>query len=199
MSLVVSGIRPVIDFGWIMTLGIALAFVVSFLFFPSFLVMMAPRPSVSDRDATKRITYVIAQFALRYQPKILIVFVVLIGLGLLGLLQLRVDNRFIDYFKTTTEIYRGMSVIDTQLGGTTPLDIIIDADPDFFEYLKELKAEKELFKDPFQSKEETEENYWFHVDELLEIERIHDYLEALPQIGKVLSLGTTLKGAPIPQ
>ena len=193
MSLVVSGIRPVIDFGWIMTLGIALAFIVSFLFFPSFLIFMRPRPSVSDRDATKRITNAIALFALRHQPKILTVFVLLIGLGLVGLFQLRVDNRFIDYFKTTTEIYRGMSVIDTQLGGTTPLDIIIDADPDFFEYLKEIEGEKDPFKDPFQSKEEAEENYWFHPEELLEVERIHDYLEALPQIGKVLSLGMTLK------
>ncbi len=193
MSLVVSGIRPVIDFGWMMTLGIALAFIVSFLFFPLSLLFMRPRSSVSNRDITKRTTNAIALFALRHQPKILTFFAVLIALGLFGIFQLRVDNRFIDYFKKTTEIYQGMNVIDTQLGGTTPLDIIIDAAPDFFDYLKELEAEKDLFEDPFRSEDEAAENYWFHPDELLEVERIHDYLETLPQIGKVLSLGTTVK------
>ena len=192
-SLLVSGIRPVIDFGWIMTLGIALTFVVSFLFFPSLLVLMRPRSSVSDCDATKRATHAIADLTLRHQYKILTLFAVLIVCSLVGIFQLRVDNRFIDYFKKTTEIYQGMRVIDTQMGGTTPLDIIIDADPDFYEFLKELKAEKEAFKDPFRTEEEDEENYWFHADTLLEIERLHDYLESLPQIGKVLSLGTTLK------
>ena len=193
MSLVVSGIRPVIDFGWIMTLGIALAFGVSFLFFPSLLVLLPPQPSVPGRDATMRTTHALAVFALRYPHKILTVFAALIVLSVFGILQLRVDNRFMDYFKESTEIYQGMRVIDTQLGGTTPLDIIIDADPAFFEYLKELEAELNLYPDPFESREDTEPNYWFNSDKLLKVEQIHDYLEALPQIGKVLSLGMTLK------
>ncbi len=195
MSLIVSGIRPVIDFGWIMTLGIALAFVVSFIFFPSFLARMRPKTSISGHDFTKRLTNAIAVFALGHRGAILTVFAVLIVYSIVGILQLRVDNRFIDYFKKTTEIYRGLSVIDTQLGGTTPLSIIIEADPKFYEYLKELEAEKEEepFKDPFKREGEDADNYWFHPDELLVVEKIHDYLEALPQIGKVLSLGTTLK------
>ncbi|MDP6223280.1 MAG: hypothetical protein QF505_05355, partial [Candidatus Micropelagos thuwalensis] len=32
-----------------------------------------------------------------------------------------------DYFKPTTEIYQGLSLIDKKLGGTAPLDIIISA------------------------------------------------------------------------
>ncbi|SVE23678.1 uncharacterized protein METZ01_LOCUS476532, partial [marine metagenome] len=95
------------------------------------------------------------------------------------------------------EIYQGMSVIDTQLGGTTPLSIIIDAEQDFFTYLKEVakdKEEKDLSDDPFSEIEEyEEENYWFNTEKLLEVEKIHDYLETLPQIGKVLSIATTLK------
>jgi predicted RND superfamily exporter protein len=192
-SLVVSGIRPVIDFGWIMTLGIALAFVVSFILFPSSLAQMRHTTAVLGRDVTHRLTNAIALFALGHRNKILTLFAALTLLSLLGILQLRVDNRFIDYFKQSTEIYQGMRVIDTQLGGTNPLAIIIDADPKFFEYLKKLKAEEELFKDPFKQAGEDDDTYWFHPDRLLEVEKIHDYLESLPQIGKVLSLGTTLK------
>ena len=138
-SLVVSDIRPVIDFGWIMTLGISLAFVIAFIFFPSFLKMMPPKPSVSAHDITKRLTTGIALFALRHKNKVLGLFAVLTVVAGVGLTRLGVDNRFIDYFKDTTEIYRGMSVIDTQLGGTTPLEILIDADQNFYDYLKMLE------------------------------------------------------------
>ncbi len=196
-SLVVSGIRPVIDFGWIMTIGISLGFILSFIIFPSFLGLMKPQGAVSNHDATKRMTNGIALFALTHKSRILGLTAVLVVLGAIGISQLRVDNRFIDYFKTNTEIYQGMSVIDTELGGTTPLDIIIEADQDFFDYLKELENqedEEDLFDDPFADAEDTEEeNYWFHPEKLLEVEKIHDYLEALPEIGKVLSIATTLK------
>ena len=196
-SLVVSDIRPVIDFGWIMTLGISLAFVLSFIFFPSFLKMMSPRPSVSAHDITKRMTHGIALIALHHKNKILALFAVLAVASGVGLTKVGVDNRFIDYFKDTTEIYRGMSVIDTQLGGTTPLEILIDADQNFYDYLKMLEKEKDEFfegDDPFAEHEDKqEENYWFHPNKLLEVEKVHDYLESLPEIGKVLSMGTTLK------
>ena len=74
-----------------------------------------------------------------------------------GVFQLQVDNRFIDYFKKDTEIYQGMSVIDTQLGGTTPLSIVIDAEKDFFVYLKEVekdRLETDFSDDPFKEVEE---------------------------------------------
>lgn len=196
-SLVVSGIRPVIDFGWIMTIGIALTFVFSFLFFPSFLKLMGPKESVSSHDVTRRLTNSIGLFTLGNKNKILVASGIIALLSVAGILQLQVDNRFIDYFKKDTEIYQGMSVIDTQLGGTTPLSIVIDAEKDFFVYLKEVakeRAEEDLSDDPFSEIEEyEEENYWFNADKLLEVEKVHDYLEAFPQIGKVLSIATTLK------
>jgi predicted RND superfamily exporter protein len=195
-SLVVSDIRPVIDFGWIMTLGITLAFVISFIFFPSFLKMMSPKPSVSAHDITKRMTNGIALMALHHKNKILGLFAILAVASGIGLTKMGVDNRFIDYFKDTTEIYRGMSVIDTQLGGTTPMEILIDADQEFYDYLKMLETEKDEFEidDPFAEHDDTQdENYWFHPNKLLQVEKVHDYLESLPEIGKVLSMGTTLK------
>jgi len=195
-SLVVSDIRPVIDFGWIMTLGISLAFVIAFIFFPSFLKMLSPKPSVSAHDITKRLTTGISFMVLRHKNKILTLFAVLTVIACVGLTKVGVENRFIDYFKDTTEIYRGMSVIDKQLGGTTPLEILIDADQNFYDYLKMLKKEKDEFEidDPFAEHEDKQdENYWFHPNKLLEVEKVHDYLESLPEIGKVLSMGTTLK------
>ena len=197
ISLMVSGIRPVIDFGWIMTIGITLAFIISFILFPSLLKLMNPKEAVSSYDITKRLTSGIGLFTLGNRNKILFIAAFLALMSVAGVLQLQVDNRFIDYFKKDTEIYQGMSVIDTQLGGTTPLSIIIDAEKDFFTYLKEVekdRLETDSSDDPFSEIEEhEEENYWFNSEKLLEVEKIHDYLETLPQIGKVLSIATTLK------
>ena len=197
LSLIVSGIRPVIDFGWIMTIGIVCAFVISFIFFPSFLKLMSPKEAVSSHDITKRLTLNIGLFTLDNKNKILFVSAILALTSVIGVFKLQVDNRFIDYFKKDTEIYQGMSVIDTQLGGTTPLSIIIDAEKGFFSYLEQVKNDQlalDLPDDPFSEVEEyEEENYWFNSEKLLAVEKIHDYLETQPQIGKVLSIATTLK------
>jgi predicted RND superfamily exporter protein len=197
ISLVVSGIRPVIDFGWVMTIGIILVFIISFVLFPSFLMLMSPKEAVSSQDITKKLTSSIGLFTLGNKNKILWMSIILALMSIAGIAQLQVDNRFIDYFKKDTEIYQGMSVIDRQLGGTTPLGIVIDAEKDFFTYIKEVEKERAAIDpsdDPFGEVEDHEqENYWFNSEKLLEVEKIHDYLETQPQVGKVLSIATTLK------
>ena len=101
--------------------------------------------------------------------------------GIMGIPQLEVDNRFIDHFKSSTEIYRGMELIDNQLGGTIPLDIVIDPAPEFFASLEELNSVEDPFDDPFAEEEETQDdNYWFNNEMLTRVEEIHDYLEGLP-------------------
>ena len=198
-SLVVSGIRPVIDFGWMMTMGITVAFSLNFIFFPAVLILLNPERAGSSADPTRTLTLVIASFTQKNSKKILFFSLVLAVFSVVGISKLEVENRFIDNFKSTTEIYQGMKVIDTQLGGTTPLEIIIDPDKEFFEFLKDLeKEEKEEledeFRDEFEDEEEkTEHNYWFHPDMLLKVEKIHDYLNSLPVVGKVQSIATSMK------
>ncbi len=198
-SLVVSGIRPVIDFGWIMTMGISVAFILTFIFFPSLLALMNPEPSVYGKDRTKILTLSIAALTINQKTRILILTVILTLASVFGIFRLQVDNRFIDYFKTSTEIYQGMNLIDRKLGGTTPLDIVINPDQDYFEFLEEMKqqraeeADDPFEEDPFGGQEENNENYWFHAEQLEVVEAIHDYLESLPEIGKVVSIATTFK------
>ncbi|MDH3440411.1 MAG: MMPL family transporter, partial [Gammaproteobacteria bacterium] len=129
-SLVASGIRPVIDFGWMMSIGIVVAFIVSFTFFPASLMLLKPGVAASRDDITARITRFFALLIRRHSKATLLVFGVLAIFGLTGVTQLTVENRFIDYYKESTEIYRGMELIDQQFGGTTPLDVIVDAPPE---------------------------------------------------------------------
>ena len=184
-SLLVSGIRPVIDFGWMMVIGISISFVLAFTLFPAALMLMPRVSHESNAGFTTGVINSLANFVHRKRNLTLLLFIVLAGIGLSGLPQLSVDNRFIDYYKEDTEIYQGMSLIDDQLGGTTPMDIIIDAPED--EFAEEEDAEFSNDGDI------TSSSYWFNSDGLLDVAEIHAYLESLPETGKVLSIHTGMQ------
>jgi predicted RND superfamily exporter protein len=182
-SLLVSGIRPVIDFGMMMTLGLLVAFVLAFIMFPATVVLLKKDTSGAGEDFTHPFTLVFARITEGHGKKILLLSLVLAVVSSIGIMKLKVENRFIDYFSKKTEIYQGMSLIDNKLGGTTPLDLIVDfkREPVGFDALEE---------DVFAEEEPGgEAGYWFsNVITREDIEKIHDYLESLPQTGEVLSL-----------
>ncbi|NVK21139.1 MAG: MMPL family transporter [Kangiellaceae bacterium] len=194
ISLLISGIRPVIDFGWIMTIGITLGFVLTFIIFPSFIQLMKPDTHSSGSSITYKITHWIYNLTVNNKAAIFIFTAALIAFSGYGITQLKVENRFIDYFKPTTEIYQGMTVIDQKLGGTTPLDIVIDHDPD------ELLVSDDEFEDEFEedfgdefSGEIYDAGYWFKAGKLKQLEQIHDFIESIEVTGKTQSLATTAK------
>src|SRR5699024_3676472 len=129
-SLVVSDIRPVIDFGWMMTIGIMLALVAVYLIVPSILSVLPNGPVPSDNPFTQRITLAFASFTEQFHKPLLVFMAVTMAISFVGIGKLTVENRFIDYFKDNTEIHQGMLLIDRKLGGTTPLDIVINAPKD---------------------------------------------------------------------
>ena len=194
-SLLFSGIRPVIDFGWMMAIGIAVAFLLVFTLFPATLMFLQPGTPANRNDLTDKITHFLARLIKAYDARILTVFVILGVLSIAGISFLTVENRFIDYFKETTEIYRGMELIDRTLGGTTPLDVIVDAPADFFE-------PEEEWEDPFAddfgpdmtgSAGITGTSYWFNTYRLGDVSSLHQYLDSLPETGKVLSISTAIE------
>ena len=132
MSLVVSNIRPVIDFGWMMTMGISLALVVAFIIIPAGMMLIGKGKDSSGKDKSASFTSVFSNFTERHGNIVLLTACVLSVLSIYGISRLEVENRFIDYFRSDTEIYQGMEIIDASLGGTTPLDIILQA-PTFAE------------------------------------------------------------------
>jgi predicted RND superfamily exporter protein len=132
MSLVVSNIRPVIDFGWMMTMGISLALVVAFIIIPAGMMLVGKGKDSTGNDNSASFTSVFANFTERHGNIVLLIACALSVLSIYGISRLEVENRFIDYFRSDTEIYQGMEIIDASLGGTTPLDIILQA-PTFAE------------------------------------------------------------------
>ena len=202
-SLLLCDILPVITFGWMMIGGLIVSLVITFLLFPAVLGLLDKHDSPPIRRRWFSLTPLLAKVTQKCGGLVLIASVMLLAAGLIGIAQLEVENSFIDYFREDTEIYQGMKLVDQQLGGTTPLDVIIDfekpaeesaavqgteaaeSDPDF--------AEFDEF-DEFGEFDEAENQakYWFTAEKVSRIKEVHRYLESLPQTGKVMSLANIM-------
>ncbi|MGB5750786.1 MAG: MMPL family transporter, partial [Desulfobacterales bacterium] len=203
-SLLLCDLLPVKTFGWMMIAGIIVSLGVTFLLFPAGLMLVHREVSRAGR-AQKRsrysLTSFLAGFTGTYGKTILVSSGIIFVISLLGISILVVENSFIDYFKDTTEIYQGLKVIDQKLGGTSPLDVIIDFDePEASSQVADpvidAKSDDEFEKfDEFDESKSAEDDgrYWFTADKMAWITKIHDYLDSLPETGKVLSLATMLK------
>jgi predicted RND superfamily exporter protein len=195
-SLLFSGIRPVIDFGWMMAIGIAVAFLLVFSLMPAALVFLEPGQPHRRKDLTDRITRFFARQIRSHGTAILTTSTILTVFSIAGISFLTVENRFIDYFKKSTEIYRGMEIIDRELGGTTPLDVVIDAPALFFEQQEEIWEDPllaEFGMDDAESGGITATSYWFNTGRLPDVANAHQFLDSLPETGKVLSIDTAIE------
>jgi predicted RND superfamily exporter protein len=188
LSLIFSGIKPIIDFGWMMTFGLITSFIITFTLLPT-LLSFAPTKNMSVKeDEGSKITKFFGNLSLNFQTPIFIVTIIVIGLSVFGISKLEVENSFINYFSKNTEIYKGMKLIDEELGGTTPLEVILK----FPEANKEKTEEDEDFEDWGDESEQDDEKYWFTKDKIDTIASVHNYLDSLPQIGKVLSFSSII-------
>ena len=190
LSLVFSGIKPVIDFGWMMTIGILTSMITTFTLLPS-LVNVIDEKNVYSLEATRdsKITNGLSIFTQKNKSIIYASSLIFILISLIGISKLKVENSFINYFDKDTEIYKGMKLIDDELGGTTPLEIILKFPKN---------DENEIIKedeDDWGEVETDDTKYWFTKDKIEKIQKVHNYLENLEHVGKVLSFSSVLKVA----
>ena len=195
-SLVFCDVLPVIMFGWMMILGMVVSLLVTFLLFPAVLILMAKDIPRGSQEHSFSIAPMFARFAKSHAVLILVVCGLMFIASLIGMSKLKVENSFINYFKKTTEIYQGMKVIDQSLGGTTPLDVIVEfGEPNARLAAVEpaTGADDNAF-DEFAELDKTakDKKYWFTSDKMSRIKSVHAYLDSLPGTGKVLSLDTLL-------
>ena len=195
LSLIFSNIKPIIDFGWMMTLGLLVSFFVTFLLLPTLLNILSTENEISLRDTEKSlITSLLASFAKKNRIFIFSITLLIIIFSIIGISKLKVENSFINYFDKETEIYKGMKKIDDDLGGTTPLNVII-------KFPSNKKENNNDDDDEFTEWEEDNEvsiddsKYWFTRDKMDKIIKVHNYLDSLPEVGKVLSFGSILRVA----
>ena len=186
LSLIFSEIKPIIDFGWMMTLGLITSFIITFTLLPT-LINFVPKENISlNKYKSSLITSFFAKVSQNNQKSIYAITGIVIILSLIGISRLEVENSFINYFSKKTEIYKGMKLIDEELGGTTPLEVILKFPK------KEKKDEDDDFEDWGDEDDQNDEKYWFTKDKIDRIASVHNYLDSLPQVGKVLSFSSII-------
>ena len=189
LSLVFSEIKPIIDFGWMMTLGLITSFIVTFTLLPS-LINFVPKENISlKKYEDSFVTSFFAKISQRNDKLIFVITGLVILLSLIGISRLQVENSFINYFSKKTEIYQGMKLIDEKLGGTTPLEVILK-----FPKKEKIKIDEEEdeFEDWGDEDSQNDEKYWFTKDKIDKIADVHNYLDSLPQVGKDLSFSSII-------
>ena len=185
LSLVFSDIKPIIDFGLMMSFGLLTSFIVTFTLLPTLLNLLESKKVDIEEKSFSALTNVLSKFSINNEKLIICISMFLIILSFLGISKLKVENSFINYFSKDTEIYKGMKLIDEKLGGTTPLNVILKFDNNEVTIVEE---DEDQFEDwDEESNEIDQSKYWFTKDKIDRIKNVHLYLESLDYVGKVLS------------
>ena len=189
LSLIFSGIRPIIDFGWMMTFGLIVSFITTFTLLPVLIKILKTDSAIIKEKSKSIITKKLGNFSKKNNFLIFSLTLVILISSVIGISKLEVENSFINYFDKKTEIYKGMKLIDDKLGGTTPLDIIIK-----FPTIEKSRDKNDEDKfDDWEEDNGENEKYWFTRNKIDKISSVHDYLDSIPEIGKVLSFASIIR------
>ena len=189
-SLMSADIKPVIMLGIMMSAGISVSLVLAFLLFGSVNANLKKLAPVRTFENSFKFTKYCANLALNSRKIIYTVCVLVVCFGVYGISKIKVENSFIGYFKESTQIRQGMQIIDTKLGGTIPVDVIVkfkESEPK-----QESSEEKDEFESEFE-KDAKDAKYWFNSYHTRIAEKIHDHLVQQKFVGNVSSLATLIK------
>ena len=189
-SLMSADIKPVIMLGIMMSAGISVSLVLAFLLFGAINVNLKKLAPVRTFENSFKFTKYCANLALNSRKIIYAVCVLVVCFGIYGISKIKVENSFIGYFKESTQIRQGMQIIDTKLGGTIPVDVIVKFNKS--EPKQESSEEKDEFESEFE-KDAKDAKYWFNSYHTRIAEKIHDHLVQQKFVGNVSSLATLIK------
>jgi len=191
LSLIFSGIKPIIDFGWMMTFGLITSFIITFTLLPTLLSFVSNNNVNLKNDSKSKITSFFSKISINNKNTIFVFTGLIIILSVIGISRLEVENSFINYFNKNTEIYKGMKLIDEELGGTTPLEVILK-----FPKKEISKSDSDdEFEDWGEDENKNDDKYWFTKDKIDRIKAVHTYLDSLSPVGKVLSFNSIIEVA----
>ncbi|MDA7552115.1 MMPL family transporter [Candidatus Pelagibacter sp.] len=196
LSLIFSEIKPIIDFGWMMTLGLIVSFLITFTLLPTLLNFLSDEKIELKENNESKITSFLGEVSINQKTNIFVATLIIIILSIIGILRLEVENSFINYFNKNTEIYKGMKLIDEKLGGTTPLEVILKF-PSVSDNTAQntISNEDDEFEDWGENENENQDKYWFTKDKIDKIKKVHNYLDSLDPVGKVLSFSSIIEVA----
>jgi uncharacterized protein len=135
-SLLFSGIQPVVSFGWMMMVAMVISILVSLILFPAIVSLFNRQDKIQVHRISRHIINGLQRLSLSQPNWIFTISLVLLLGSAVGLSKLSVENSFINYFDKSTRVFKELSFIDQQFGGSTQLDVIYN--------IPEVQQDKEL-------------------------------------------------------
>lgn len=185
-SLTASNIVPVTQLGWIMCLAMTVAFVLNYTLFPSLVLLLPSKPVKPLPTRQPVVTDILNRASVSAPWGIIALALIATIISTIGLSRLSTESRFIDYFRNSSEIKQGLVYVDENLGGTTPMDVIINVAP--FEDDSFDDDEDDFFEE--DEPNAFPERYWYTPDKIATIRKLEAFLQTKPEVGKIISIAT---------
>ncbi len=128
-SFALADLAPVAHLGLIAPIGITLAFVYTIILLPALISIFPMRVSKSKikyQDFTDILLNWIADVSCIHYKRIFISSTILFIFGIVGALQLQLSHNALTWFPEHSKVRTDTSIIDTALGGTIPIEVVID-------------------------------------------------------------------------
>ncbi len=98
LSLIFSGIKPIIDFGWMMTVGLLVSLSITFTLLPAILNILSKENTNYKNEKKSKITSFLSNVAQKNTKTIFVSAFLVIIISIFGISKLEVENSFINYF-----------------------------------------------------------------------------------------------------
>ncbi len=148
LTLMISNISPISDFGLYTAIGVLIAYVLAFSLMPSILIFL-PRPKIAENPRLKKQwTWLLSNsmtWTLRNGKIILYSSILLVMLAVLGILKLEVNTFLIDDLPRSHPMKADFMFFDKHFGGSRPFEMAVQVqDPDLsvFDYPVLMEMEK---------------------------------------------------------
>ena len=128
VSLTISEIIPVRQFGYVAAIGLMMTFLAAFTIVPAVLYYL-PTPGREiktrlDRRTTGRLLNVLGRTNVRFRWVMLAFGVVAVIFSVGGVMRIRVENNNFDFFKEDSALLDAVRFIDRRFAGSNSLDIL---------------------------------------------------------------------------
>ncbi|UTF50689.1 efflux RND transporter permease subunit [Desulfomicrobium sp. ZS1] len=169
ISLVVSDIPPIKEFGYVASAGMIFEFLFSFLLLPPLMLMCRPDTIYTHRRKDIGMGAFLGRLSALVQThaRPITIFIALLTLGALWAAStIRVETNLLEYFKPSSPLRQELSYIEPRLSGVGTVDISVKA------------GERDALRDP---------------DKLAVIDRLQTFALTLPGVDRTMSFVDFLK------
>ncbi len=150
LAFLISNLTIIKEFGIFTAIGVMFAYIVAITFLPALLSFM-PAPKIKVKKESLEPTLMnrfmtgLSRLILKRKIVILIIGFIIFIVGTFSLFKINREVNMVDYFKKDSEIRQAEDMMESKLGGSIPIQILVKGDLQEPAVLKEMiKLEKYL-------------------------------------------------------